>query len=110
MKRDSLFLVFSVACLVSSGYVTVRSPFARDASCTPSTVSGPTLVQPTTAGCFGAYNCPAGSDLYVLQKSEKRTIRWPDGYSEDVTVNRRETVGNTIPTVARLLREEQMIV
>ncbi len=85
MKKDFLLLFFSVACLVLSGYVTVRSALARDASCRPSTVSGPTLVQPTTAGCFGAYNCPAGSDLYNLQKTERRTIRWPDGYSEVVT-------------------------
>lgn len=65
--------------------MTVRSALGSDASCKPSTVSGPTLVQPTTNGCFGANNCPAGSDLFVLQKSERRTIRWPDGYSENVT-------------------------
>lgn len=84
MKRDLLLLLLSLGCLILSGYATVRAGLTETASCRPWTQSGPTLVAPTSPGCFGANNCPSASDIYPLIKVEKRVIKWPDGYTEEV--------------------------
>jgi len=84
MKRDIAFLLFSIGCLAFSVSIAVYGTAAVEAACRPSTSSGPTLIDPTSAGCFGALNCPVPSDIYTLTKAERRTITWPDGYSVQV--------------------------
>lgn len=72
-----------------SSYIAVQPALGVEPACRPWTESGPTLLPPpyTTDGCYGAYNCPTGGDLHTLRKAEKRVIKWPDGFSKEVTAS-----------------------
>lgn len=80
MKRLLHRMVFTLGCLFVSTY-TVAGFGTPNVDCTPYTMAGPADSQPYSQGCSADEAYEHGT----LDKTEVRTIAWPDGFTSDVT-------------------------
>ena len=78
MKRFLRGMAFALSCLYICTYA-MAGYAAPNVDCTPFTINGPTDSTPYSQGCGSTQSW----ELTTLYKTEIRTIKWPDGHTEN---------------------------